>query len=110
MKNLSRSVRRHHRVRMKLRVLNWRFIGERPDPPWLPAYLAVRWRYDRRWYAEEPLEWMSEGGHKHWRHAMMTGPSRAKEHQALRLLLRGLPENAAIRRWPDHKKPFVYYW
>ena len=110
MKNLSRSVRRHHRRRMKLRVLNWRFIGERPDPPWLAPYRTRRWDYDHRWYAEGPLEWMSEGGHKHWRRAMMTKPARAKEHQALRLLLRGTPEHGAIRRWPDHKKPFVYFW
>ena len=34
---------------------------------------------------------------------------RAKEHNALRLIERGMDADA-IRHWPDHKKPFVYFW
>jgi hypothetical protein len=51
---------------------------------------------------------MSESGHKHWRKAMMTQPARAKEHHALRMVLLG--RDADRMYWPDHKRPFVYYW
>ncbi len=109
MKTSSRALRRHHRMRVKLRILNHRFIGARPDHHWQAGWLKP-WTWDARWYAEGPLEWMTESGHKHWRKAMMTRPARAKEHHALRLLARSIDPDAAIRRWPDHKKPFVYYW
>ena len=39
---------------------------------------------------------------------MMTQPARAKEHHALRMVLLG--RDADRMYWPDHKRPFIYYW
>ena len=107
MRNPSRALRRHHRIRLKLRILNFRFIDDRPDHYWQTG--PWKWHYDHRWYADEPLNWMTESGHKHWRKTQMTIPARAKEHAALRLIKRGMNPDA-VQRWPDHKKPFVYFW
>jgi hypothetical protein len=51
---------------------------------------------------------MSESGHKHWRKAMMTRPARAKEHHALRMVALGRDADQVY--WPDHKRPFIYFW
>jgi hypothetical protein len=39
---------------------------------------------------------------------MMTQPARAKEHHALRMIALG--RDADHLYWPDHKRPFIYFW
>jgi hypothetical protein len=49
------------------------------------------------------------GEPKHWQYDFNIRPSRARQNQLLRSIARGI-EPDGIRRWPDYRKPHIYYW
>lgn len=97
--------------RWQQRVAKFRRIRQLKDRgAWVPRHGFVGALYywqPKLWTPPGDLL-MSESGHKHWRKAMMTQPARAKEQHALRMVVLG--RDADRMYWPDHKRPFIYYW
>lgn len=92
---MSRSLRRHQKAVARIRKSRilmhsywWR--NSLPDKPW---------RQLGRMLMNEPGYWVRE---------MMTRPARVRANQLLHLVELGRDD--AEWRWPDGKKPHLYYW
>lgn len=108
---MSRSLRRFHAKRMKLRQLNRAWAHSRnwyfDYYPRGPAChysdpLCPWWRYGIHWYPHgvTPSWWVRE---------FMTAPARAKERRVLNAIRRGaIDSDAGI--FPLARKPHIYYW
>jgi hypothetical protein len=49
------------------------------------------------------------GEPKHWQYEFNIRPSRIRQNQLLRAVERGVDPDV-IGRWPDYRKPHIYYW
>lgn len=90
---MSRSIRRHQiavaKVR-KLRIVS-QFWGSRHG-------VKRPWRELNRSVMNEPGWWV---------HEWMTVPARRRSRQLEHLVVRGVEDSW---RWPDNRKPHLYYW
>lgn len=109
---MSRSIRRHHAKRMKLRQLNrawahsrrwyYDYYGRGPTCHFDDAPRCPWWRYGIHWYPYSSTP-------SAWTRIMMTRPARAEEHRMLSKLTRdAIDTDAGI--FPLAKKPHIYYW
>lgn len=100
-------VARFRHVRIIWRYYPWHFAEcpyeVLPDP----EYTWLR-RLRRPWQAV--CRSTMSGEPKHWQQQTNLRPSRIRQNQALRLVTRGMDADVAIRRWPDYRKPHIYYW
>lgn len=91
----------------------WFFNGELQHPLYFERGWYVRpWQVNGRWLFSTPGRWVN---------TMMTQPARAEQARALHDVVRswdmlcdddlawGL-QPAEPPRWPDYKRPHVYYW
>lgn len=107
---VDRALRRHQQrvarlrhVRIVWRSWPWHWDGTPfrvvPEPDWL-------WR-------RKPWQQISRttmnGEPKHWQKDFNLRPSRVRQNQRLRAIERGMNPDA-IDRWPDYRKPHIYYW
>lgn len=74
---------------------------------WVEPWYGYRHRTGHRFRPIARLI-MTETGHKHWRKVMMIAPDRAKEHQALHQVFRGIDQDFLY--WPTHRDHWVYYY
>jgi hypothetical protein len=70
----------------------------------------------RLWYTparRRPWQQVSRctmnGEPKAWQYDFNIRPSRVRQNQLLRGIERGIDPDL-VRRWPDYRKPHVYYW
>jgi hypothetical protein len=126
---MDRGVRRWRNAHVKARRLRfyyeywglpqpWLYNGEWQPPLRFERGWYVRpWQVNGRWLFSTPGAWVRE---------MMTRPARAEQQLALRRVQQhwrapGLPvwdswfgddvlEDIATRRWPDYRRPHIYYW
>jgi len=90
---MSRSLRRLREKQAKLRRLHIvaaSYTYWRDRKPWRPLHKVL----------------MNEPGH--WVREMMMRPARVRANQLCRLVTLG--RDADEWRWPDGKKPHLYYW
>ncbi len=110
---MDRSERRYRAAHKKARRLrhHWDYIGVsrgylgycgcRKDGFWWGCReIEKPWRIDIVNYAKSP-GW--------WRRLMITRPGRKEANALLRLVSRGMDADV-VRRWPDYRKPHIYYW
>jgi hypothetical protein len=93
---MSRSIRRFHAKRMKLKYLNW-------------AYGHSHWWYDHgqcRWWVHGINYYPISHTPSWWIHDMHTVQQRADERRLLHRVLHGNNEQV----WPLARKPHIYYW
>lgn len=113
MKN--RALRRHQQRVAQLRHIRiiWRSSPWRwdqspnrvlPDPDW-----ACDWRPYQRKPWQQVSRCTMNGEPKHWQQAFNLRPSRIRQNQLLRHIERGRDPDV-IPRWPDYRKPHIYYW
>jgi hypothetical protein len=108
-----RALRRHQQWVAKLRHV--RIVWASYPWPWARTPLNSipepwRWRSDYRrkpWQQVSRCTMSSEP--KHWQYAFNIRPSRTRQNQLVRLMERGLDPDV-IGRWPDYRKPHIYYW
>lgn len=88
---MSRSLRRHQQAvarTRKLRILRYHWRNP-----------TRTWRQVGRLVMNEPGSWVRE---------MMTRPARVRARQLARLVVLGRDPDEW--RWPDNRKPHLYYW
>lgn len=91
---MSRSLRRHQQAVARKRVL--RIVSQ----CWGSRHGVKRpWRQLSRTVMNEPGHWVRE---------MMMRPARVRARQLCRLVTLGRDPDEW--RWPDGKKPHLYYW
>jgi len=105
---MNKALRRHQQRVARLRHLRyiwrecvwyWHGWGTQRDVGWqLP---------EKPWQLPHRATMRSEP--KHWRKQFNLQPSRIRQNQLLRSIERGVDPDA-IRRWPDYRKPHIYYW
>lgn len=92
---MDRAIRRHQkavalvRKRLIIETRNGRWFWPNPHP----------WRPIADFMMNEPGWWVRE---------FMTRPARVRARQLCRLVVLG--QDDAQWRWPDGKKPHLYYW
>lgn len=104
-----KALRRHQQrvARLRHACIIWRSCCYHSVHGW-PGRPAG-WRIPRKpWQAVSRIT--MNGEPKHWQQEFNVRPSRIRQNQALRLVLRGVDADLAIRRWPDYRKPHIYYW
>jgi hypothetical protein len=109
-----RALRRHQQWVAKLRHV--RIIWASHSWPWSRTpFNSVP---ERLWwfscdYRRKPWKQVSRytmnGEPKHWQYDFNIRPSRTRQSQLVRLIERGLDPDV-IGRWPDYRKPHIYYW
>lgn len=108
-----RALRRHQQWVAKLRHV--RIIWTSHTWPWAGTPLnslpeAWHWTYP---YRRKPWQQVSRctmnGEPKAWQYDFNIRPSRIRQNQLLRGIERGLDPDV-IRRWPDYRKPHIYFW
>lgn len=93
---------RHVRVIWRSHPWNWKGTVYRIiDPP-------ERWYRPHRPWQLVPRCTMN-GEPKHWQKQFNLRPSRIRQNQLLRDIQRGVDPDV-VRRWPDYRKPHIYYW
>lgn len=109
-----RSLRRHQQrvahlrhVRIIWQTFPWHWEGTPfhviPEPDeWL-----YRWRRRKPWQDVPRLT--MNGEPKSWQYDHNIRPSRIRQNQLLRAIERGLDPDL-VRRWPDYRKPHIYFW
>ena len=104
---MKRSIRRHQQRVAKLRHLRliwrhttWYWHGRGNDP--------AGWQTSNKpWQA---VHRSSMGGEpKWWQKEQNLQPSRIRQNRLLRAVERGVNPDT-ISRWPDYRKPHIYYW
>lgn len=107
---MKRSIRRHHEKVAKLHKTRVLLTGK-------SAWWKTFWLYDGKlrplWEQTELRHWrpvnkllMLTPSHHH--RETMHRPARIKARQNSHLVVRGVDPDQL--RWPDGKKPYVYYW
>lgn len=109
-----RALRRHQQRVAKLRhvLIIWTtshtWPWERTPFNSLPEH--VRWRGAD--YRRQPWQQISRctmnGEPKLWQRDFNIRPSRIRQNQMLRGVERGLDPD--LKRWPDYRRPHLYYW
>jgi hypothetical protein len=108
---MKRSIRRHQKKVAQLRKLRivltgrsawWKNFYFRYDGSLVPLYETDElrlWRPVNKQIMLEPGWWIRE---------TVNRPARVKSRRQCRLVVRGQEPDSF--RWPDHKKPQIYYW
>jgi hypothetical protein len=106
-----RALRRHQQWVAKLRHV--RIIWASHSWPWLRTPLNSVPEEGWSWYRRKPWQQVGRctmnGEPKHWQYDFNIRPSRTRQNQLVRLIERGLDPDV-IGRWPDYRKPHIYYW
>lgn len=100
---MDRSTRRHHARRVRARLLRLHYDVA---PACLqdlrgelrPVHEILK--YSPCWLGGEP---------KWWQKLHNLRPSRHRQNRILHAIRRGLDPDA-VGRWPDYRKPHIYYW
>lgn len=107
-----RALRRHQQRVAKLRHARivwrscpWYWDGTLfhtiPEPGW-------RWVWHRKPW-QQVCRCTMNGEPKHWQKVFNLQPSRIRQNQILRDMERGIDPDT-VRRWPDYRRPHIYYW
>jgi len=105
----NRALRRHQQDVARLRHIRivWRSY------PWNWTDRPYRVEPDDGWRPRKPWQQVSRctmnGEPKHWQQEFNLRPSRVRQNQLLRHIERGIDPDV-IRRWPDYRRPHIYYW
>lgn len=94
---MKKAIRRHQQKVAKTRRFN---IYQTHS--WQGRY---GWWIDRHWKSWGRMLMQEPGD---WEHEMMIQPARARTHQSLRLVKKGIEPD--LLEWPDFKKPVIWYW
>jgi len=100
---MKRSIRRYHTRRVRVRLLRLHYEvypGCLTDWCGNPYPVHKILKDNPCWLAGEP---------KCWQKAYNLQPSRIRQNRLLRAIVRGIDPDS-VRRWPDYRKPHVYYW
>jgi hypothetical protein len=92
---MNRSTRRFHFRRVRTRLLRLHYVV---SGTCCPARDALK--HSPFWISNEP---------KWWQRLHNLRPSRRQQKQMLHAIGRGLDPDA-VGRWPDYRKPHIYYW
>jgi hypothetical protein len=107
-----RALRRHQQWAAKLRHVR---IIWRSDPwYWDGTPFAVvpepgcAWVWHRKPW-QQVSRCTTNGEPTHWQYDFNIRPSRTRQSQLLRKVLR-CADFAEIAQWPDYRRPHIYYW
>lgn len=102
---MCRATRRHHAARKKAPRIREAYERDRKWANMMPRYgCRARPEYKEKWWRQKYIYWMTTPSA--WTRIMMNRPHRAKEHAALKKVLKGDLD----AQFPVWGKPHIYYW